>query len=96
MVIREAFALGVPVAGSRLGSIASLVEEGQTGVLFKAGDPVDLSRAVQTLWSEEKILQELGQNARMAFAGEYTEEKNHQRLLAIYRHAVETRLARGH
>lgn len=95
MVIREAFALGVPVAGSRLGAIASIVEEGRTGVLFKPGDSVDLFRAVQALWSEGSLLQELGRTARTVFEDEYTEEKNHQRLLAIYHHAVETRRARG-
>jgi glycosyltransferase involved in cell wall biosynthesis len=42
MVIREAFAFGVPVAASRLGSLAELVKEGTNGFLFH---PTTLSRS---------------------------------------------------
>jgi len=38
-VIIEAFSVGTPVIGSRLGSIAELIDESRTGWLFRPGDP---------------------------------------------------------
>ncbi len=42
MVVREAFALGVPVIASRLGPLPDIVEEGVAGALFEAGNAQDL------------------------------------------------------
>ncbi len=42
MVIVEAFAFGKPVLCSNLGGMAEMVEDGVSGVLFKAGDADDL------------------------------------------------------
>ena len=38
----EAFAKGTPVIGSRMGAMAELIEDGQTGLLFRPGDADDL------------------------------------------------------
>ena len=39
MVIVEAFANGLPVIGSRLGTMADVIEDGVTGLHFTVGDP---------------------------------------------------------
>lgn len=95
MVIREAFALGVPVAGSRLGSIPCIVEEGVTGVLFQPGAPQDLVAKVQPLWGDREALRRQGDAARRCFEREYTAEKNELRLMEIYRKALGHRQQRG-
>ena len=41
LVAVEAFACGLPVIASRLGAVAEIVDEGRTGLLFRAGDPGD-------------------------------------------------------
>jgi glycosyltransferase involved in cell wall biosynthesis len=94
MVIREAFALGVPVAGSRLGSIPCIVDQGTSGVLFAPGEPEDLLGAVRGLWQEPARLEAMGEGARREFSLKYGAEANHRLLLDIYRQAMETR-ARG-
>ena len=50
LVIREAFALGVPVAASGLGSMLDLIQNKSNGVHFKAGDPQDLLKTVSLAW----------------------------------------------
>lgn len=92
MVIREAFALGVPVAGSRLGSIPCIVGEGETGVLFEPGDAADLLAKVRTLWGEKDAMARMGRAAREEFESHYTEETNYRQLMAIYDNAIERRL----
>ena len=91
MVIREAYALGVPVAASRLGSMAELVEEGRSGTRFEAGDPRFLLEAVRAAWEAPEKLEAMGRGARRLFGERYTAEVNHAMLMDIYQEAVEER-----
>lgn len=91
MAIREAFALGVPVAGSRLGSIPCIVEDGRTGALFTPGDADDLCRAVRDVWGDGNRLAEMGSAARMEFEDNYTAEGNYTLLMEIYSAAMAVR-----
>ena len=55
-VILEAFAAAVPVVASNIDGINELVTHGTTGLLFKPGDPQDLARQIQRLYSDNKLL----------------------------------------
>jgi glycosyltransferase involved in cell wall biosynthesis len=89
MVILEAFAMGVPVAASRLGSMPCLVNEGTTGTLFEAGNPDDLLRKVKEAWSATERLSAWGAAARREFEQKYTSEANYKMLMQIYETAIE-------
>ena len=91
MVIREAFALGVPVAASRLGSLPHLVEDGQNGVLFEPGKTKDLLRVLQKLWRQPDKLPAMGQKARVDFEEKYTAAVNYEILMEIYQAAMVVR-----
>ncbi len=88
MAIREAFALGVPVAGSRLGSIPCIVEDARTGVLFAPGEARDLQRALGAIWNDAARLEAMGAAARAEFEGKYTAERNYATLMDIYAAAI--------
>ncbi len=47
MVVLEAYAHGVPVIASNIGALSELVKEGQTGMLFEAGDAESLKNKIQ-------------------------------------------------
>ncbi len=84
----EAFACGLPVIASRLGSMAEIVEDGVTGLHFEAGNSAELADKMQ--WAnehpEEMIC--MGKNARRAYEAHYTPEINYQQLMTIYQGAI--------
>ncbi len=95
MAIREAFALGVPVAASRLGSLPCLVKDGENGVLFEPGNSSDLLRVLQQLWHQSEKLAALGRKARADFEEKYTDSVNYEALMNIYQTAIELRRRRN-
>ncbi len=59
LVIKEAFAAGLPVVASNLGGMAEMVSDGQNGLLFAPGDAADLRRALKRLLDERGLLDHL-------------------------------------
>lgn len=91
MTIREAFALGVPVAGSDIGSIPDIVDDGVNGILFKPGNPEDLLKKVKALWNDQDRLEILAKAAKEKFEKFYTEDVNYEILMDIYQKAIKNR-----
>ncbi len=87
----EAFGAGLPVIASRIGSLAELVEHGQTGLLFNAGDAADLARTM--VWAHEHPdeMATMGRNARARYESHYTPDINYRQLRAIYRDAIDAK-----
>lgn len=96
MVIREALALGVPIAASRIGAIPDIVMDHKTGLLFKPGDPEDMLRILKSMWQDDEKLSTMAENARKDFEAKYTAEENHRQLMEIYSAAMEHRKRRIH
>ncbi len=84
----EAFACGLPVIASRLGAMAELVREGETGLLFDPGNAADLAQKMQWADSHIEEMQRMGVNARHEYEQHYTSHTNFRQLIAIYRDAV--------
>ncbi len=88
MVIAEAFARGLPVLATGLGSHGSLVEDGRTGRLFRPGDPEDLAAKVEWLLSHPGELARMCKEARAEYEAKYTADRNYQMLMEIYEQAM--------
>jgi len=88
MALIEAYATGLPVIASRIGSLESLVQEGRTGLLFRPGDPEDLAIKVGWLRSRPSELLRWRRAARDEFLEKYTEERNYGLLMSIYRRVL--------
>src|SRR5579863_4407407 len=93
--IIEAFACGVPVIASNLGAMQEMVEDGQNGLLFRAGDAEDLAQKVAWAWSNVDSMEKFGRNARLKYEAKYTADKNYVALMEIYRQATANRCATG-
>lgn len=84
LVLVEAFAHGLPILASKLGSMADIIQDGETGLLFTPGDASELAAKVRWLLENPQQRQMLGANARRIFLEKYTAERNYAELMAIY------------
>ena len=89
MTICEAFACGTPVIGSRLGAMAEIINDGQTGLLFTPGDADDLAAKVRWAWEHPEEMRRMGEAARREYEEKYTPERNFEMLMDIYHQAIE-------
>jgi len=80
----EAFACGKPVIASNLGSMAELVEDGKTGLLFEPGNAENLAAKMKWMLDNPDACIEMGKNARKEFEKKYTAGKNFEILMDIY------------
>ena len=64
MVILEAFAQGTPVIATALGGNPELVREGETGLLYPAGDVAGLAERMKYALAHPDDMQALGSTAR--------------------------------
>lgn len=85
----EAFACGLPVIASRLGAMAALIREGETGLLFEPGNAADLSEKLKWAATHPDEMQKMGRSARKEYEEKYTPQRNLEILLGIYREAIE-------
>lgn len=86
-VILEAYALGVPVVASDLGSMPELVRDKETGLLFKVGDSEDLAYKVRLAIEHPVDLARWGERAHQIFEEQYTARSAYERLINIYKYA---------
>ena len=84
----EAFACGLPVIASRLGAMAALIKDGETGLLFEPGNAADLSEKLKWAATHANEMQKMGKAARKEYEEKYTPQRNLEILLGIYREAI--------
>jgi len=85
MTVLEAYALGKPVIGARIGGIPELVREGETGFCFVSGDVGSLSSVLTRMLSQSKAqVEALGRNARRWVEEDFTAGQYRERIAGIY------------
>lgn len=89
LAVLEAFACGLPVIASNLGSMAEIVAHERTGLLFNPGDAGDLARKVRWVFEHPDAIQAMRAAARREFEEKYTAERNYKMLIGIYEQAIE-------
>ncbi|MGA9882242.1 MAG: glycosyltransferase family 4 protein [Candidatus Acidiferrales bacterium] len=95
MTIVEAFACGVPVIASRIGTMEEVIRDRITGLHFTSGDPKDLAEKVEWAWAHPAEMRAMGRNARAEYEAKYTGEKNYKLLMKIYSKAIADRSVFG-
>ncbi|HLO62342.1 MAG TPA: TIGR03088 family PEP-CTERM/XrtA system glycosyltransferase [Azonexus sp.] len=81
--ILEAMATGLPVIATAVGGNPELVEEGRSGRLVPASNPVDLANAMIELAQQPEIAQTMGQHGRRLVEHNYSMDamvRNYQQL----------------
>jgi glycosyltransferase involved in cell wall biosynthesis len=95
MTLVEAFAVGLPIVASELGSLSELVTQGVTGLKFRAGDFRDLYAKLAWLCTHGSAAQAMSESARSEFVRQYTPQRNYETLMHIYSTAIQPSAARS-
>jgi glycosyltransferase involved in cell wall biosynthesis len=96
ITIVEAYARGLPVVASRLGSVAEVVQPGVTGLHFDPGDAVDLAAKVEWVWQHPEELARMSLAARTEYELRYQPSSNYETLMGIYEAAAMRRSRQAH
>ncbi len=80
----EAMASGTPVVASRVGGLAEVVVDGETGFLVEPGDLAALRDRLARVLSDRRLAARLGQNARELAVARFTWRACAARCLAAY------------
>jgi glycosyltransferase involved in cell wall biosynthesis len=90
LVITEALSNGCPLIASDIGSPVELVQEGITGIHFKAGNSESLQMKLYEWQNKtEEVKEQYRQNCISCYDRFYTPEKNREQLLSIYHSLVD-------
>jgi glycosyltransferase involved in cell wall biosynthesis len=84
----EAFALGKPAVGARIGGIPELVRDWETGLTYVSGDVDDLRSKIQLMLDNKDRIPEMGQAARQYVEQELNSDVHYRNLMKIYEQAM--------
>ena len=87
----EAFALGKPVVGARIGGIPELIKDHETGLTFEPGNVEDLREKIDYMVNHPDKVIEMGRNARRFVEKELNAEKHYERLMEVYQSVTDFR-----
>jgi glycosyltransferase involved in cell wall biosynthesis len=82
--VLEAMAAGVPVVSTRVGGVPEQVADGETGLLFEAGDPAAAAAAVEELLADAERARRLGEAGRERVRREFGRERMVRETVALY------------
>ena len=84
--VLEAYALGRPVIGARIGGIPEMIREGETGIMAASGDYASLANALSAMTSLGSTGRTaMGRTGRSWMASEFSAASFRDRTLALYR-----------
>ncbi|MCA9730947.1 glycosyltransferase family 4 protein [candidate division KSB1 bacterium] len=90
-VVLEAFAAGIPVLASRIGSLAEMIRDGENGCLFEPMHEPDLCEKTRSLYKDVEKLQELGRAGKATFERLYTPHAGYSSLMKLYENVLQNR-----
>lgn len=88
LTVIEAFALGKPVLGARIGGIPELVRDWETGLTYTSGDATDLKEKITLMLESKEKIPVMGKNSRSLVERELNAEVYFQRLMEIYQSLI--------
>jgi glycosyltransferase involved in cell wall biosynthesis len=89
LALLESLALGRPVMASRIGGIPELLDDGETGWLFTAGDRIDLQRVLEAWRDDPAARRQRGERALGAARERFHPRDAFARTLALYHEVLD-------
>ena len=76
------------VIASNSGACPELIEDGNTGLLFKSGDSKDLARCIEMLYNDRSLLIKLSNNAKKDALNRFTASINAEKIYKKYNELI--------
>jgi len=80
----ESAAVGTPVVASRIGALAGIVSDGETGLLFAPGNSAELRAKLELLTASPELVRRMGRQARQQVETGNTGDAHYLTLINIY------------
>lgn len=91
MTLIEAFASGLPIVASDLGTMRTMIETGVNGLLVPTGDASAFAETSASILSDAERYAAMRQAARKTFGDFYAADRNYEILMQIYSEAIHER-----
>jgi glycosyltransferase involved in cell wall biosynthesis len=90
MTVLEAMSSQRPVIATDVGGIPEMIDSGRNGLLFRPGDPDDLSASLLKVLEDRRFASRLGESARAKVQEEFSCSKMASSTAEMYRRILET------
>jgi glycosyltransferase involved in cell wall biosynthesis len=90
-IIPIAYSFGKPAVVTDVGSIAEVVDNGKTGFIVPPRNPEALAKAIVKLLKDDKLRQEMGENARKKVGEELSWDNIAKKTIEVYEGAIRSR-----
>lgn len=91
MVIIEAYSKGVPVVAANIGVVPELVSNEKTGLLFEAGNALDLASKAKWIWEHPQERQTMGKNGLAFYKERFLPEHCYRILSSVYESLIDSK-----
>ena len=91
MVIVEAYSKRVPVIASNIGVIPELVSDKETGLLFEAGNSLDLAKKAAWMWEHPREAKIMGSKGLKVYEERFKPEHCYKVLVSVYESLVNSK-----
>jgi glycosyltransferase involved in cell wall biosynthesis len=79
----ESLSTGTPVIAPAHGSFPEVIEDGYSGLLFRAGDATHLAEVIRRVMQDDALAEHLSRGAREVALTRYNPEAHYERLMEI-------------
>jgi glycogen(starch) synthase len=90
IVLLEAESSARPVVAFDIGGVNEAVRDGETALLVKRGDTDAMAEAISKLLADPELREKMGSNARKFVTENFTWDLCAQKMMQVYREALET------
>ncbi len=87
-VVLQACASGIPVVATKTDGVKSIIKNKKTGFLVDIGSWRQIFNRIKYLLSNEKIMKEIGENAREYVFDNYSSQENIEKIIELWKDTV--------
>lgn len=91
----EAMACGIPVCGTRVGDVPTLIKDGYNGLLAEAGNTEQLAENMTKLLENPELRVEMGRHARETIETDYSWDTIATKVVRVYTKVIDSESSRG-